>query len=434
MIDRSLVLALGASLAAHGAALGLGDWSWPGRTPPSPPPALSASLRPLVAVTVSDAPVVEAAEVAAALPPPPRRKPRPAAPALSAPPAAAPVAVAEEAATDAEGADEAALDGTAEAADHSLAALDALPVAEAGAALAEPAFMPVAAKKGGEAVQIDGWPAQGAITFRVMLGKGGLQVGEARHEWSHDAARYAMKVTLETTGVAALLRGFHYVQTSEGTVGPEGLRPTLFTVAQRGKEKEAAVFDWTAARVSIRRGERERRSAALQPGDQDVLSLWHQIGIVGTAGLPRRLTVVSNKAAEPASLEAAGEERIRLPIGVLDTVKLHARADNGKLAIDIWLARRYGMLPVRIRMVDDKGEVLDQQATELKLAPPGKPARPAQRAELGEEGAEGGAQEPAPVAAAGGGDAAFDVADAAGGMIELKEQVEVFPMADFYRN
>lgn len=271
------------------------------------------------------------------------------------------------------------------------AAADASPVP---AALAQAAGAPSAPA---EVFAIDGWPEQGEIVFRVLLGSGGLQVGEARHDWWHDRDRYRMQVTLETTGVAALLRGFHYVQRSEGELGPQGLRPQLFSVTQKGKAVETAVFDWNNERVSIRRGERERRTASLQAGDQDVLSLWHQIGIVGVAGLPRTLIVASNKDAKTVLLEAVGEEGLRLPIGKLDTLRLRAQAEDGKLTIDIWLARNYGMLPVRIRMVDDKGEVLDQQAVELRLSPPGKTTDNTE-------------------------------------IIELKEQVPAYPQADLHIN
>jgi hypothetical protein len=68
------------------------------------------------------------------------------------------------------------------------------------------------------------------------------------------------------------------------------------------------------------------------------------------------------------------------------------------------------MLPVRIRIVDDQGEALDQQAIQLRLAPPGD------EASIGER-----------VAAAGSGEA---------DMIELKEEAKPVHglQEDIYRN
>lgn len=378
MIERSLIVALGVSVLAHTALLSTADWPW-GDAPLSPTEqVMHATLRPLtVPVEIS-----VAKPIPASVPQPLAQMPSRPKPAKQKPAPMAAVAPVEPVLSD--------------------AVPDVLPPAE------EPAPIPAELAQAvsspavpAEAFDIDGWPAQGEIVFRVLLGSGGLQVGEARHDWSHDGKRYRMRLTLETTGVAALLRGFHYVQNSEGELGPQGLKPQYFSVAQQRKELETAVFDWDNARVSIRRGERERRTSTLQPGDQDVLSLWHQIGIVGSAGLPRTLTVVSNKDAKLALLEAVGTEGLRLPIGQLDTLRLRAQAEDGKLTIDIWLARNYGMLPVRIRLVDDKGEVLDHQAIQLRLSPPGEvPGKTTEKSEI----------------------------------IELKEEVPAFPLADLHIN
>jgi hypothetical protein len=235
----------------------------------------------------------------------------------------------------------------------------------------EPDLRTVAAAADSRKFSSAGWPRRGDIRFRVMLGEPGFEVGEARHEWTHDRKRYQMSVSLETTGVVDLFRKLRYRQHSEGRVGPKGLQPDRFGVEQSGRKPESAEFDWQAGQVTMRRGDRTR-TAAIEPGDQDLLSLWHQLGIVGVAGLPQELNVVSGKSATRSVLEAVGVERPVLPIGQLEALRVRARALDGKLSIDIWLAREYGMLPVRIRIVDEKGEVLDQQAVELRLAPTGK--------------------------------------------------------------
>ncbi|MCK0512334.1 DUF3108 domain-containing protein [Aromatoleum buckelii] len=244
------------------------------------------------------------------------------------------------------------------------------PVAAPSAAPGQPAAVPHGdPRKPGVAA----WPAHGSIRYRVMYGEGGFEVGEAVHDWTHDDKRYRMSVTVKTTGVMGLLRSLQYEQRSEGRIGPKGLVPEQFRVEQSGKKPETAEFDWNTAQVTMRRGSRTR-TAPVERGDQDLLSLWHQIGLTETAALPDQLQVVSGKSATPSVLERVGAERLVLPIGRLDTQRLRTRALNGKLSIDVWLAPEYGTLPVRIRITDDKGDVLDQQAVEVRLAPAGKPA------------------------------------------------------------
>ncbi len=221
-------------------------------------------------------------------------------------------------------------------------------------------------------VDVEGWPRQGKIAYRVLLGSKGYEVGKALHTWSHDDVSYRMEVKLETTGLIATLGTFRYTQRSEGELGSRGLKPLRFNVEQSMRKPDAVEFDWAAGNARILRGGKEPRTERIMPGDQDVLSLWHQIGIVGVDGLPTTLTVLSNKSAKPASLELVGRETQQLPIGRLDTVRLRAKAEDGSLTIDIWLSSSHAMMPVRIRIADDDGETLDQQATELQLTPSGK--------------------------------------------------------------
>ncbi len=183
-----------------------------------------------------------------------------------------------------------------------------------------------------------------------------------------------MSLSLEAKGLAGLF-GLQYEQRSVGSVDAGGMRPERFVVDQRGRKLESAEFDWHAARVSIRRDGVERRSGSIQPGDQDLLSLWHQARKVAESGKPARFAVVTNKSIKQAVLEPRGEERLELAGEQLDTVRLHAFAEKDDLDIDIWLSRRHSLLPVRIRITDDKGGVLDQRASRIEAGAAATAAR-----------------------------------------------------------
>ena len=219
---------------------------------------------------------------------------------------------------------------------------------------------------GGPALAADVPPPAGRIFFDVHYGSQGFKVGQASHTWRYDGARYDLSLTLEAKGLAGLF-GLEYAQRSVGTREADGLRPERFSVEQRGRKPESAHFDWAQGRVSVRRAGQERKSGEIRAGDQDVLSLWHQARRVAQGGKPVELTVVTNKSIKKARLEPLGSERLKLALGELDTVRLHARADKGELDITIWLSPRHGLLPVRIRIEDEKGGVLDQRASRIEL-------------------------------------------------------------------
>jgi len=206
------------------------------------------------------------------------------------------------------------------------------------------------------------WPASGRITYDVFYGENGLKIGEAQHHWQHDGQRYSMETRLETTGMAEALYDFSYVQHSEGRVLTDMLQPTLFRVEQSGKPDQSAVFDWQKGKVTVSRKGRESE-ADIRPGDQDILSVWHLLGTHGIRGTTMKLDLVTSRRVTPSTIQVVGNETLTLPLGTMNTLHVNLRADNGKMSIDMWLARDYYLLPARILIVDDKGKVFDQRAT-----------------------------------------------------------------------
>lgn len=212
------------------------------------------------------------------------------------------------------------------------------------------------------------WPREGEIVFDVLYGKLAFKLGSATHRWSHDGHRYRMESIAKAAGLLASVDALSYTQRSRGELVAEGLRPQAFEVERGGRRREWSEFDWQKGEVALVR-DGEAREAALAAGDQDVLSLWHQIGLATPlAGGPVRLTVVTGKSAAPTRIVDLGEESIEVPAGRFAARHLRAAAEDGSLTLDVWLAKDRRGLPVRIRMKDRKGEVLDQQARAISLA------------------------------------------------------------------
>lgn len=224
---------------------------------------------------------------------------------------------------------------------------------------------------GGHAVagsaELAAWPASGEIRYDVMKGKNGFKLGEGRHRWQHDAKQYLMETELQTTGVAGALFDFSYTQQSRGLINESGLQPERFGVEQSGKKDQFAVFDWNKKQVTVTRHSKTR-TADLQPGDQDVLSIWHYFSTRAPFDGQHELNLVTQRRVNPSVVTVVGEERINLPMGKgLQTLHVSLMAKSGKMHIDLWLSKQQHLLPLRILIVDDKGDVYDQQATALQL-------------------------------------------------------------------
>jgi hypothetical protein len=330
MTDRRWIVALGLSLLVHLTVIGSPGWHLPFLEEPTPNILLEAHIAPKPAPVVAPAPLA----------PPPKAKPlpKPAAP-KPRPPQPMPEATAP--------------------------AAPAPSPAPAVVAESPPPAAPVAAAP--VPVELP-WPHSGRIRFVVTRGEGeqGMQLGQSTHTWKHDGLAYKLQTVSETTGLVALFRAVSIVQTSEGELNAAGLVPREFRVERSGKTAEGVRFDWSANKAAMTSGGQVRREVALAPGSQDVLSQIYQIGLAGAAARVEMM-IATGKNYGRYAYEAVGDETLATRFGALRTWHVKTPALPGEQAMELWLASDYRNLPVRIRFIDRKGEVFDQNAVELEV-------------------------------------------------------------------
>lgn len=216
-------------------------------------------------------------------------------------------------------------------------------------------------------------PRRGSIRFAVSRGEKGFVVGQAVHRWSHDGNTYTMSGVTETTGLVALFRPVRLTWTSVGELGPEGLRPREFHSEKDGVAVDSAGFDWTAMKLELSAG--AQRELPLVSGAQDMLSLFYQMGLLlptlaveGSAGKSyarSEIMVATGRKFERYGFDSLGEETLRLKFGRQRA--LHLRTASGKEATEVWLALDLRGLPVKIHIVDRKGESYDQIAEDIEF-------------------------------------------------------------------
>jgi len=355
--DFSLLVAIAISAAVHLAVLLGPAWRLPADNASVLPP-LDARLMPLPRPTAVEP---DAKRVVLGDAPPPKPRPLPRRPVRPAEPEAASAPSAQVAPEARPGSGDAKAGDIAPSSGDAVAAADAQPVDGKG----EGGVGGQAGKSRGPTLS-EMWAASGKVQYDVIRGERNFIIGRTTHAWTHDDERYSMETVIETAGLVGLVKPFRMIQRSEGRLGPRGLQPDKFTVERDGQLKERADFDWSSAKVVLIAGER-RREFSIAEGDQDVLSLMHHLALQPEGPLRAELLVVTGKSAVRSVIENLGLEELEVPAGKVSAYHLGSTGHRGELKIDIWRARDYANLPVRLKITDKNGDVLDQVATGVDL-------------------------------------------------------------------
>lgn len=199
--------------------------------------------------------------------------------------------------------------------------------------------------------------------------KGLSYQAEGRLHWQHDGQRYRVQMTLRALWLQRQ-------QTSSGRLDAEGLHPEHF-IDQARKTREI----W----FDPQQHTQHTGNGPPQPapeGVQDRLSVFFQLA----TQLNRALTtatptptnwpipVAGGADSETWHFEAQGSERQPLPAGVYDTVKFTRRPRHSSdQTVEVWLAPTLHHIPVRLRIAQSNGDVVDQRLSGVVTAPVAHP-------------------------------------------------------------
>lgn len=201
------------------------------------------------------------------------------------------------------------------------------------------------------------------IEYRVTMGEGAFPVGSAVEEVRHDGTHYSMRNSAETTGIVALFRRVKIVNVSAGDVVASGLQPREFWARRDNGKGEAAHLDWEAGEVRLASG----KQYPLEPGTQDMLSMFAQLALIGIDGAVVSMPVATGKKVERYEFAVLGQEKIATPRGERLTLHLRNRQADGKEATEVWLGLDDARLPIKIRHVDRRGDIFDQIAVSIEF-------------------------------------------------------------------
>ena len=202
------------------------------------------------------------------------------------------------------------------------------------------------------------WPAPSLLQFELSgTSKGVRYTASANISWQHQDNNYQLRHEIQ-----AFVFGKRS-QTSVGQMGVRGLLPTRF--GDQFRQEQAAHFDRTKGLLIY---SANTPSQTIEEGAQDRVSLFVQLAaaMAGTPALRAEgqqlsLQVVSAKQAEVWTFAVLATEKIKLPLGDVDSLKLHRVPRNEyDQKIDVWLSPAHGYLPARIRIIQANGDVIEE--------------------------------------------------------------------------
>lgn len=205
-------------------------------------------------------------------------------------------------------------------------------------------------------------PARVEITYDVLHNGGPLAT--VTHVLEHDGQTYRLRETWKGSGLLALLGEVQ--RTSRGKVTAGGLRPLEYEDQRPRRDTARARFGWEEG-ILTQQFRNGPQAQPLPPHAQDRLSFLFASAFHAPGAGPLEYHVADGKGVSHYVFEVAGRERLTVPAGEFDALRLVRRDGDGRTT-QIWLDAARSYLPLRVLVVQKDGSRVDQVAA--RIAPP----------------------------------------------------------------
>ena len=187
---------------------------------------------------------------------------------------------------------------------------------------------------------------------------------KAQLSWHNEGTRYEARLL-----ISGLLILTPRLSVSVGELGLQGVAPRRFS--DKARSEQATHFQPERGRIVFSNNAPE---APWQTGVQDRLSLFFQLAGM-LAGDPERylpgtqvrVPTVGTREVDTWTFTVTGTPTLSLPYGEQATVALRREPRRAyDQTIEIWFAPNLGFVPVRMRITQGNGDVLDQKLASVQ--------------------------------------------------------------------
>ncbi|MGH8730320.1 MAG: DUF3108 domain-containing protein [Burkholderiales bacterium] len=206
-------------------------------------------------------------------------------------------------------------------------------------------------------------PLKVQIDFAVTSGS--MQLGKGRDFLEHDGKKYSVISETMTVGVAALFYKLNIRRESRGLLTTSGLRPLRFEEHSSRKPRRAADFDWEAGQVKLTDGDKIE-TVPLTANTFDPTSLPYTFAFAQSNKESMNVFVADGRRLADYQYRVIGKETLKTPLGELETLHFQkVQEADDKRGLEFWLSVNHHFLPVKIRLVDKNGNVVDSTVTSV---------------------------------------------------------------------
>ncbi len=202
------------------------------------------------------------------------------------------------------------------------------------------------------------------VTLDYEIARNGTVMVEVSETLQQDGRTYRIHSSAKGKGVFALGSRGNIRRSSQGAIGPQGLKPSEFRDERSGRPGSVARFDWARKQLVLENDGRQE-SRPLPDNAQDRLSLAYNFAF---SSLPRKQTgvaVVDGKDISDYQFTVAGEQKITTPAGEFETIHVVRNSGPNERGTEFWFASKRHMLPVRILLIEKDGTRIEQSLTRI---------------------------------------------------------------------
>ena len=190
-------------------------------------------------------------------------------------------------------------------------------------------------------------------------------VGKLEINYKVNKNNYEIEYEANAEGISSIFYSKPLIQKSRGSLNALGLRPDYYLYSHGKKKTSEAFFDWKSKTLTINRKETSNKYGLINQA-QDQLSFMFQFMFLDPLN-KMQIPITNAKVFKIYNYHYIDELNIDTELGNLDVLHVAKFNYQSPERIDLWLAKKYGYLPVKISITEDDLSSIIQKIETLKI-------------------------------------------------------------------